>query len=243
MTEAEQGHLSVAPDLQLFWDCTSEAILLGGSLALIGGFEKKFLVFPLALTCSRMTLEIGQAERYDQELAREVWEHELSPQREVEEFCEYAQGLGVSKNEAESIGELMVQIPALSVPYHLFTELNIVKPPGYGHVLKRTLIAGCGYTLGGLIGGVTGISGVCLANWATQLMAADKTKASFSVTSLLSGAVAITALNAVVSYFQHSFLNRPKRLRRFQSKAALLSGTALVAAAITGAIVQEKSAN
>ena len=85
---------------------------------------------------------------YDHELAREVWEHKMSPFMEVQEFVEHAEKLGVPEEDATELGRRFVKYPQISVPYHLGNEVGLIKSRTYGLTLRKLAIRSIGYIAG-----------------------------------------------------------------------------------------------
>jgi hypothetical protein len=90
----------------------------------------------------------AKAARYEHEYAREVWEHELNPDGEVDEYVNYATGKGVPENDARVIGRSISAHPTVSVPYHLAFELGLAEPVSYRQHFNYALMI-----LSGLLSG------------------------------------------------------------------------------------------
>ena len=85
---------------------------------------------------------------YDHELAREVWEHKMSPFMEVQEFVEHAEKHGVPEEDASELGRRFVKYPQLSVPYHLAIEVGLIKSRSYGSTWTKLSVRSLGYMAG-----------------------------------------------------------------------------------------------
>jgi len=160
--------------------------------------------------------------QYDQEYAREVWEHKLSPDGEVKEYCEYAVSVGASQKDAEAIGKLLVKHIELSVPYHLQTELNLVKPQSYGQIAERAAVVFFGY-MGGCFAGLSVAKGIQdLCSEMSPLWCDICT--SMALVCLYAGPLAV---------LQYSYLYRLRKFSLFQTRAAFTSGVILTIACFT----------
>ena len=175
-----------------------------------------------AAATSNGVREYAEQLQYEQEYAREVWEHELSPQREIEEYCEFAEAQGVSAFDAKIVAEELVKLPGLSVPFHLALELGMVKPVHYGAIRKRALVSFSGYLSGGM-------SGLWLGRFTRRTLANTGLPGTFASAAIL-GLVACGPLIAL----QHAYLYRLRKFKSIQSRATLAYGSVLMFASALG---------
>jgi len=177
----EQGHFIPNPFFELFSDSLLTGMTICGVGCVAVGLPRpEVVVLPsLAFASSEGCKELLDEMRYEQEEAREIWEHKMSPFMEVQEFVDYAINKGVSEDEAIELGRRFVQHPQLSVPFHLEIEIGIHKSLMHGQTAKKALVRVAGL--------LTGALGSALAVSCCEKLGYSNTATTVALTSLLLG--------------------------------------------------------
>jgi hypothetical protein len=176
----EQGHFIPNPIFEIF----SDSVISGFSVCGVGLVAAGVLPRPevlvlssLAYVCSEGCKDWLAEMRYEQEEAREIWEHKMSPFMEVQEFVDYAVNHGVPEDEAIELGRRFVQYPQISVPYHLEIEIGLHKSALHKNMAYAMLARTTGL--------LTGSFGASVAVYLSK--GSTKPQTCFALTGLLVG--------------------------------------------------------